>query len=182
VVSFTPRPLYPQGKSPWYPLDRRLGEPQNRSGRGSEEKNSQPLPGIEPYNPDRPVGSPALSELSRLLISDCMGVIYERHLILDFRLVYIVISFQLILHDEYELEPCLAASIFTTLNTAASRSSKTLVSYHMYTLCVITHRTTTLKQASIILLRASITTTEDVFIKFQECGRTVLMEKSAGNT
>jgi hypothetical protein len=27
VVSFTPRPLYPQGKSPWYPLDRRLGGP-----------------------------------------------------------------------------------------------------------------------------------------------------------
>jgi hypothetical protein len=25
VVSFTPRPLYPQGKSPLYPLDRRLG-------------------------------------------------------------------------------------------------------------------------------------------------------------
>jgi hypothetical protein len=25
VVSFTNRPLYPQGKSPWYPLDRRLG-------------------------------------------------------------------------------------------------------------------------------------------------------------
>jgi hypothetical protein len=25
VVSFTPRPLYPQGKSPWYPLDGRLG-------------------------------------------------------------------------------------------------------------------------------------------------------------
>jgi hypothetical protein len=32
VVSFTPRPLYPQGKSPQYPLDRRLGGPQNRSG------------------------------------------------------------------------------------------------------------------------------------------------------
>jgi hypothetical protein len=27
VVSFTPQPLYPQGKSPWYPLDRRLGGP-----------------------------------------------------------------------------------------------------------------------------------------------------------
>jgi hypothetical protein len=27
VVSFTPRPLYPQGKSPWYPLDRRLDGP-----------------------------------------------------------------------------------------------------------------------------------------------------------
>jgi hypothetical protein len=47
VVSFTPRPLYPQGKSSWYPLNRRLRGPQSRSGRGSEEKNSQPLPGIE---------------------------------------------------------------------------------------------------------------------------------------
>jgi hypothetical protein len=28
-------------------LDRRLGVPQSRSGRGGEEKNSQPLPGLE---------------------------------------------------------------------------------------------------------------------------------------
>jgi hypothetical protein len=48
VISFTLRPLYHQGKSPWYPLDRRLGGPQSRSRRGGEEKNSQPLPGIEP--------------------------------------------------------------------------------------------------------------------------------------
>jgi hypothetical protein len=27
VVSFTPRPLYRQGKSTWYPLDKRLGVP-----------------------------------------------------------------------------------------------------------------------------------------------------------
>jgi len=27
VVSFTPRPLNPQGKSPWYTLDRRLDGP-----------------------------------------------------------------------------------------------------------------------------------------------------------
>jgi len=40
VVSFTPRVLYPQGKSPWYPFDRRLGGHQSRSGRGGEEKNS----------------------------------------------------------------------------------------------------------------------------------------------
>jgi len=26
MVSFTPLPLYPQGKSPWYPLDRRLAK------------------------------------------------------------------------------------------------------------------------------------------------------------
>jgi hypothetical protein len=48
VISFPLRPLYPQGKSPCYPLDRRLGGPQNRSGRGGEEKNSQAPPGIEP--------------------------------------------------------------------------------------------------------------------------------------
>jgi hypothetical protein len=40
MVSLTPRPLYPQGKSHWYPLDRRLGG----------EKNSQPpFPEIEIY-------------------------------------------------------------------------------------------------------------------------------------
>jgi hypothetical protein len=34
----------PLGKEPpWYPLDRRLGGPQCRSGRGGEEKNSQTL-------------------------------------------------------------------------------------------------------------------------------------------
>jgi hypothetical protein len=42
-----PRSLYPLGKSPWYLLDRRLSGPQSRSGRGGEEKNSQPQPGIE---------------------------------------------------------------------------------------------------------------------------------------
>jgi hypothetical protein len=31
-------------------LDRRLGGPHSRSGRGGEEKNSQPPPGIEPQN------------------------------------------------------------------------------------------------------------------------------------
>jgi hypothetical protein len=38
----------PQRKGPRYPLDRRLVEPQSRSGRGGEEKNSQAPPGIEP--------------------------------------------------------------------------------------------------------------------------------------
>jgi hypothetical protein len=53
----------PQGKSPWYPFDR-LGGPQSRSGRGGEEKNSQPPPEIEPYNSDRPTRGPALYGLS----------------------------------------------------------------------------------------------------------------------
>jgi hypothetical protein len=68
VVSFTPRPLYPQGKSPWYPLDRRMGGPQSRSGCNGEEKNFQPLPGLEP-----PIIEPVVqrwtTEFSRLLIS-----------------------------------------------------------------------------------------------------------------
>jgi hypothetical protein len=51
VVSFTPRPLYLLGKSLWYPLDRRLGGPQSWSGRGSEEKNSQPPQGIDHRTP-----------------------------------------------------------------------------------------------------------------------------------
>jgi hypothetical protein len=60
VVSFTPRPLYLQGKTPWYPLYRRLGGPQSRSGRGGEEKNSEPPQGTEYWNPDRPTRSTAL--------------------------------------------------------------------------------------------------------------------------
>jgi hypothetical protein len=42
VVNFTPLPLYPRGKSPRYPLDRRLGGPQSQSGRLGEE-NSRPF-------------------------------------------------------------------------------------------------------------------------------------------
>jgi hypothetical protein len=48
MVSFMPRPFYPQGKSPWYLLYWRLGGPQSRSECGDEEKNFQPLPGLEP--------------------------------------------------------------------------------------------------------------------------------------
>jgi hypothetical protein len=33
VDSFSPRPLYPRGESFLYPMDRRLGGPQSRSGR-----------------------------------------------------------------------------------------------------------------------------------------------------
>jgi len=50
VVSFTSQPLYLQRKSPWYPLDRRLGGPQSRSGHSGEEK----------IYPDHPTRSPAL--------------------------------------------------------------------------------------------------------------------------
>jgi hypothetical protein len=40
--------LHPPGRSPWYPLDRRLGGSQSQSGCSGKEKNSQPLPELEP--------------------------------------------------------------------------------------------------------------------------------------
>jgi hypothetical protein len=42
VVSFTLRPLYPQEKSPWYPVDRRLGGP--RTGVDAVVKRKIPNP------------------------------------------------------------------------------------------------------------------------------------------
>jgi hypothetical protein len=66
VVSFTPRPLYPQGKSPWYPLVMQLSGPQSRSGHRGEEKNSQPLSGLKPLI-IQPVTQHYTTELSWLL-------------------------------------------------------------------------------------------------------------------
>jgi hypothetical protein len=58
--------LPPQKKSPVpYPLDSRLGGTQSRSGRGGEEKNSQPLPGPKP-SIIQPVAQRYTTELFRL--------------------------------------------------------------------------------------------------------------------
>jgi hypothetical protein len=67
MVSFTPLLLYLQGNGPWHPLDRRLGGLQSRYGPGGEEKNSQPLPGLE-LPIIRPVAQCYTTELSRLLL------------------------------------------------------------------------------------------------------------------
>jgi hypothetical protein len=48
MVSFTPRPLYPRRKSPWYSLNRRVGVPRIRSGRCGVEENLMPLLVIHP--------------------------------------------------------------------------------------------------------------------------------------
>jgi hypothetical protein len=71
VVSFTPRPIYPQGKSPWYPLERRLHGSQSRYGRGGEEKNSHPLPGLEPPI-IQPVAQRYATELFQLPLLKCI--------------------------------------------------------------------------------------------------------------
>jgi hypothetical protein len=74
VVSFTPWLLYPQGKSPWYPLDRRLGWPHSWSGSGDEVKNSQPLLGLEPPIIQSVVQC-YITELSWLLLSYIMFIL-----------------------------------------------------------------------------------------------------------
>jgi hypothetical protein len=59
-----PAALYPRGKDPRYPLYRRLGGPQSRSGHRGRRKNPLPLPGIEPRSPGRPARSQTLYCLS----------------------------------------------------------------------------------------------------------------------
>jgi hypothetical protein len=58
--------LNPLGKSPWYPVDRRLVGLQSQSGRGGEKKDSHPLPGLEPPI-IQPVAQRCTTELSGLL-------------------------------------------------------------------------------------------------------------------
>jgi hypothetical protein len=62
VVSFTPRPLYPRGKSSRYPLEWWLGGPQSRPGRRWEEKILDPtgIPTPTPWS-----SSPAFNLISK---------------------------------------------------------------------------------------------------------------------
>jgi hypothetical protein len=55
-----------RGKRRRYPLDRRLGGPQSRYGRGGKERTYQHLPGIEPRSPSRSLAT-VLTELTQLL-------------------------------------------------------------------------------------------------------------------
>jgi hypothetical protein len=57
VVSFMPRALHSRGKSPRYPLDGRLGGPQNRSGRCGGEKNLPYLDSSSDPSAVQPVAS-----------------------------------------------------------------------------------------------------------------------------
>jgi hypothetical protein len=59
-----PAALYPRGKGSRYPLYRRLGGPQSRSGHRGYRKNPLSLPGIEPRSPGCPARSQTLYCLS----------------------------------------------------------------------------------------------------------------------
>jgi hypothetical protein len=63
VVSFTPLPPYPPGKSPRYPFYRRLGGPQSRSGRYGEVNIFDPTGTRNSRPPGRPARSQSLYRL-----------------------------------------------------------------------------------------------------------------------
>jgi hypothetical protein len=67
MVSFPPRHLYLRGKSPRYPLDRRMGGPQRRSGRYGE------VTVLDPYQ-DSNSDSLASSSTALLRFTSFIGV------------------------------------------------------------------------------------------------------------
>jgi hypothetical protein len=73
VVSFTPWSLYPRGKRPRYPLDRRVGERQSTSGLCGVEKNILRLSGFKP-RPSRP-------RYTDWTIADLSDVRYEMYIV-----------------------------------------------------------------------------------------------------
>jgi len=79
-----------QGKSPWYPLDRRLGGSHSRSGHGGEEKNSSPCRESNPRTPIvQPVAQcyslPAIPSLKRCKTFHLANSKARRHNCSDFR-------------------------------------------------------------------------------------------------
>jgi hypothetical protein len=67
--------LYPQGKSPRYPLDRRLCESQSRCGRGGEKKIPSPRQESNPRTPIvQPVGIDLYKERIMIAESECQVV------------------------------------------------------------------------------------------------------------
>jgi hypothetical protein len=66
VASFTPRPLYSQGKSPRYPLDKRLGGPKSRSGRCGVEKITCPCREWNPESSARSISDWAIPALRQM--------------------------------------------------------------------------------------------------------------------
>jgi hypothetical protein len=92
VIKFTPLPLYPWEKSPWYPLYRRMSESQSRSG----------CCGYPESNPGRPSRRP--SQYKIITADDINALLNNnnlRKLFLFFCVTTAVIEDQLILWRNY---------------------------------------------------------------------------------
>jgi hypothetical protein len=103
----------PQGKSTWYPLDRKLGGPQSRSGHGGEEKNSHPLPEIEPPI-IWPIAQRYTTELSRRLTVPSTG--RNHHLLIANKAFEDVENFRY-LRKTVTNQPCIHEEIKSRLNS-----------------------------------------------------------------
>jgi hypothetical protein len=80
VVSLTPRPLYPRGKSLRHPSDRRLGGPQSWSWLGGEQQISQPPPPRE-SNSRTPIVQTVASRYTRWATSALVNEMYHTALL-----------------------------------------------------------------------------------------------------
>jgi hypothetical protein len=110
VVSFMPLLLYLHGKSPQYPLDRRLGRPQSQSGHCGGERKSCPC---LDSNPGRPAHS-----LQYLVQCEVLTAVTTNSIIFWDMMPCSPVKVHLL------LVPCLA--YFLTLETGAVHSSGTL--------------------------------------------------------
>jgi hypothetical protein len=90
VVRFTPRPLYPRRKSPLYPLERKMSEPESSPGRCAEEKHPLPLPGIELLFFGCPVGISLPTEPFRLPHNSIVNLIYTYSSSLGYAVAYLI--------------------------------------------------------------------------------------------
>jgi hypothetical protein len=96
--ALSPAALYHRGKSPRYPLDKRLGGPQSLSGRRGLKKNPLPLSGIEPRL-SSPWSDTVLTELPRLPMRYTYKC--EIHNWIEFVVIFssMIISFMLLERD-----------------------------------------------------------------------------------
>jgi hypothetical protein len=116
VISFTPRPLYPQGKSPWYPLRRNWVGP--RTGLNAVVRRIISSP-YRDSNPPiiRPVAHLYTTELSQLLpICLRSTLIFSSHVRLGFSTdnflsgIWAKMLYEFIFHARYK--PIKSSSIY----------------------------------------------------------------------
>jgi hypothetical protein len=121
---FTPRERTPD------PLDRRLDGPQSQSGHGGEEKNSEPLPGLEPPI-IQPVAQCCTTELSWLLLHLYSACTYYSHSTFRGSFEILPFSFWCALHVTTQMPSTLSFGKSETRKVVFS--TNVISSYYVYT-------------------------------------------------
>jgi hypothetical protein len=116
-VSFTLLPLYSQGNSQQYPLDRRLDGPQSRSGHYGEDKNLVPARNRTPAV--QPVACLYLGSSKRECSSHFINpqYVWERIQITKFRIVFFPsLLVQLIFFNKKPRTSCSSFNVMSYIN------------------------------------------------------------------